>query len=242
MPPETYSVSVETPSSGTRRPDTFPPITTENDPSSTQAKFARLFRGQTSAYAPSEMALQLSDQRHAVAVGDRQHSCSKLGRFAEAAIWTVRMSSQRTQGRKTPKFADPWSMRRRTQPQRAAGLHGRPLAFRLFRHSGDLQQAWHPDEFDTMPRSPEPADSRSSLKELQRRRSKLLSAYRRNPGISKRDQQLIAALMHGTSLRAWARREGVSPQAIEDRIQRLKQAAPEFWAFWRRKNSSRSRR
>jgi hypothetical protein len=34
----------------------------------------------------------------------------------------------------------------------------------------------------------------------------------------------------------------VSPQAVEDRIQRLEHRAPLFWNYWRLKNRNRSRR
>lgn len=61
--------------------------------------------------------------------------------------------------------------------------------------------------------------------------------------MSDKELRTIEALWQkGMSLRTHAREEGVTPQAIEDRIHRMKERAPRFWNWWRLKNRSRQRR
>lgn len=54
--------------------------------------------------------------------------------------------------------------------------------------------------------------------------------------------RLIEALMiEGASLREFAGREGVTPQAISARINSLANKAPEFYRWWRNTNASHQR-
>jgi hypothetical protein len=66
--------------------------------------------------------------------------------------------------------------------------------------------------------------------------------YCREARLNHKQLDLIYALMiEGVSLREYARIQGVTPQAIHDRINRLAIKAPEFYRFWRNLNSSRRR-
>lgn len=56
-------------------------------------------------------------------------------------------------------------------------------------------------------------------------------------GLTPAQLRTIEALMiQRKALRQFAREEGVSPQAIEARIEVLKYLAPEFYRFWLWKN------
>lgn len=81
------------------------------------------------------------------------------------------------------------------------------------------------------------------LVELWRRVSAEIARYRMSGLFSPKELRTIEALwLEGMSLRALARREGVAAQAVEDRVERLKNRAPRFYSWWRLKNRTRSRR
>lgn len=87
-----------------------------------------------------------------------------------------------------------------------------------------------------------PRDS-SMLPELLRRVSAEISRYRMSGVYSPKELRTIEALWAaGLSLREFARREGVTAQAIELRVRGLKDRAPRFWLWWRLKHRLRARR
>lgn len=93
-----------------------------------------------------------------------------------------------------------------------------------------------------VPQSVHPPE-RSMLAELSRRVSAEVARYRMSKLFSLKELTTIEALwIEGISLRALARREGVAAQAIETRIERLKDRAPRFYRWWRLKNRTRARR
>jgi hypothetical protein len=70
-----------------------------------------------------------------------------------------------------------------------------------------------------------------------------IAKYRMGDMCSGKDIRTIEALWReGLPLREHARREGVTPQAIVSRIERLRERAPLFWNWWRLKNRMRCRR
>lgn len=84
---------------------------------------------------------------------------------------------------------------------------------------------------------------RSMLAELWRRVSAEIARYRMSDLFSLKELRTIEALwLEGISLRALARRERVAAQAVEDRVERLKNRAPRFYSWWRLKNRARARR
>jgi hypothetical protein len=152
------------------------------------------------------------------------------------------MSAHRSQNRRSKLVQRDSSgcVRRSRFLEPVADFRGRPVCGTTFRRNGRLlYTCYFSDPYD-VPVIPSP--QRSMLVELQRRLSKQIAEYRLSGLFSYSELRMIEALMTGTGLRAYARREGVSPQAIEDRIQRLKERAPLFWRFWRRKNQMRARR
>jgi DNA-directed RNA polymerase specialized sigma24 family protein len=99
------------------------------------------------------------------------------------------------------------------------------------------------DFLDPLDLEPVIAPEPSMLVELLRRVSAELARYRTSGLLSEKELRTVEALwIAGLSLREFARREGVAPQAIEDRIQRLRERAPRFWLWWRLKNRMRGRR
>jgi predicted DNA-binding protein YlxM (UPF0122 family) len=61
--------------------------------------------------------------------------------------------------------------------------------------------------------------------------------------LTAKELRVVEALwLEGLSLRELARREGVAPQAIEIRIQGMRNRALRFWFWWRLKNRMRARR
>ena len=84
---------------------------------------------------------------------------------------------------------------------------------------------------------------RSMLAELLRRVSAEIARYRMSNLFTSKELVTIEALWReGISLHALARREGVAPQAIAERIKRLEDRAPRFYRWWRLKNRTRARR
>ena len=136
----------------------------------------------------------------------------------------------------SPRYADPWSLRRPSRvAEPAALLDGRPAAASFFRRGGeDLVQ------FREAPQSGSTPKSR--LPELRRRVSATVAGYRNQGWCTEVQLRTIEALwVDGLSLREHARREGVAPAAVEARIAALHTKAPEFYRWYRLKNLSRRR-
>jgi hypothetical protein len=84
---------------------------------------------------------------------------------------------------------------------------------------------------------------RSMLVELRRRVASEISRYRASGLFTSNELTTIEALwVDGASLRAAARREGVTAQAIEGRIERMQHRGPRFYRWWRLKHRRRARR
>ena len=123
---------------------------------------------------------------------------------------------------KASRFADPWSFRDRScrflEP--VADQHGRPMSLRFYRRGGVLVCAAPLNE----PSPPPVPDSRrrpqrSSLAALRRRKAATFARYRLAGWCTAVELSTIDALwFEGVSLRQLAKREGVSPAAISDRI------------------------
>lgn len=155
-----------------------------------------------------------------------------------------RHSSRSRHSRRPPKFTAEGShppRRRGGRIEAAADVHGRPLTGSTFRRNGKLRYA--ADAHDPLiPVSAAPPE-RSMLLELRRRVAAEIARYRMSGLFSPKELRTIDALWtQGLSLREHARREGVAPQAIEARIQRLRHRAVRFWQWWRLKNRMRGRR
>lgn len=149
---------------------------------------------------------------------------------------------------KASRFADPWSFRDHSSRflEPVADQHGRPMSPRFYRRGGVLVCAAPLNE----PSSSPVPDSRyrpqrSSLAALRRRKAATFARYRLAGWCTVVELSTIEALwFEGLSLRQLAKREGVSPAAISDRIDGLRHAhkAQEFSNWWRLKNYTRQRR
>jgi hypothetical protein len=82
---------------------------------------------------------------------------------------------------------------------------------------------------------------RSMLADLRRRVAAELSQYRTSGLFTPKEIDLIEKLWSGVALRAYARQEGVSAAAIEDRILRIRMRAVRFYTWWRLKHRTRRR-
>lgn len=123
----------------------------------------------------------------------------------------------------------------------AADAKGRPIYLPIIRHGGKaIYGATIPCPLAEPPAEPL---ERSRLPALRRRVSAELARYRASGLFSTKELRTIEALwIEGLSLREHARREGVTPQAIEVRIHAMRQRAVRFWHWWRLKNQMRARR
>lgn len=134
----------------------------------------------------------------------------------------------------SPQFADPWAFRspRQGRLESAADLVGRPLTAQSYRRGGVPAVEYRAE----IPQRPE----RSMLLELRRRVSAEVARYRLSGLCSAADLALIEALWcDGKSLREYARELGVTPAAVGDRIERLRERCPRFYRFWLFKNRRR---
>jgi hypothetical protein len=110
---------------------------------------------------------------------------------------------------------------------------------RPIRHNGSQSAAWRSAD--------EPCISiPSSLGrylDLYRHHSAVFARYEQEGLLSRRQLRLIEALfIEGVSLRDFAAREEVTPQAITARLEAIATRAPEFIRWWRRVNGNRRRR
>lgn len=121
-----------------------------------------------------------------------------------------------------------------------ADQSGRPIAVRPYRHNGQLRFAIY--GFDSQIPEPAGRPARSHLRYYRRLRDRAISRYGREGRCSAAELRTIDALwIEGVSLREFARRENVRPQAISTRINGLANKAREFYRWWRRKNLMRQR-
>jgi hypothetical protein len=145
---------------------------------------------------------------------------------------------------KLPRYADPWSFRDHPSlSSAAADLNGQPTQVRFYRRGGVLACTAPPNELvpSPVPDSPCPPQ-RSSLTTLRRRKAATFARYRQAGWCTAVELSTIDALwFEGVTLRQLAKREGVSPAAISDRIVRLSHKAQEFSNWWRLKNHTRQR-
>jgi hypothetical protein len=121
----------------------------------------------------------------------------------------------------------------------ACDIYGRPLAVTC-RWNGRACYARTP-EWQRHDRLSTP--ERSMLAELRRLVAAEIARYRLDGSLSAKELRTVEALWRGgQTLREHARREGVSPQAIEARIHGMRTRAVRFWRWWRRKHLMRGRR
>lgn len=136
---------------------------------------------------------------------------------------------------KIPTYANPWSFRERVcrSVETIADLHGRPVERLFYRRGGVATSAPVLNEPCAPSENPLPLPRTSSLQELRRRQSATFARYRLAGWCTLLELETIEALwLEGLSLRQLARRAGVSPAAIGDRIERLSRKAPEFYHWW----------
>ena len=146
---------------------------------------------------------------------------------------------------KVPKYSNPWGLLRVGKGiEPMADLHGRPLQPRVYRRGGlRAVVALLSDATDIEPGQEIEPRPRDSAAWLRRRQSATFSRYRRDQRCTPIELRTIEALWFaGLALREVARREGVSPTAIAQRITGLQRKAPEFWNWWRLKNAAKRRR
>lgn len=140
-----------------------------------------------------------------------------------------------------PRYANPWSFRPLESIEHSAGLDGRPIGETPVRRGGRLVNA--PGAWDPSIGRPTGGPVRSMLAELRRRVSAEVARYRMSGLFSDKELKTIEALwLDGRPLRVLARLDGVTAQAIGDRIERVKNRAPRFYAWWRLKHRTRARR
>lgn len=79
----------------------------------------------------------------------------------------------------------------------------------------------------------------SMLVDLRRRVAAEIARYRASGDFTETEIRTIEALWReGAGLRELARREGVAPQAITDRLRRIGSKAPRFKRWWQLRNRS----
>ncbi len=139
------------------------------------------------------------------------------------------------------RVADPWSFyKARGVRADVADLFGRPRAVSGYWRGGVWTFA--PGRADLATALPASGE-RSMLAELRRCVAAEIAKYRINSQVSPKELRTIEALWRdGFSLREHARRERVAPQAIESRIDHVRERAVRFWTWWRLKNRMRRRR
>ena len=127
------------------------------------------------------------------------------------------------------KYADPWSFRSRpsSKLEPFSDLHGHPAAPRFYRRGG-LLAVIASLQFVTEQPSTDVGNW------VRRYRSAVVARYRRNGECTEAELRTIEALyLEGLTLRGFARREGVSPSAIGQRLAGLFRKAPEFCNWYR---------
>ena len=148
-------------------------------------------------------------------------------------------------GQKVPRFADPWRFRDRAKwVEPTVDLRGRPIQPRFYCRSGVNTFSSLPDSSDDPVEVSRSLPQRSSLAALRRRKAATFARYRLAGWCTAVELSTIDALwFEGVSLRQLAKREGVTPAAISDRIAGLRHQhkAQEFSNWWRLKNYSRQR-
>jgi len=166
--------------------------------------------------------------------------------MSETTVSRPTRSAGTSRSAKTPRFADPWSLRDCSCRclESTADQHGRPTHLRFYRRGGILVCAAPLDELTPLP---VPGSRRrpngSSLAVLRRRKAATFARYRLAGWCTAVELSTIDALwFEGVSLRQLSKREGVSPAAISDRIAGLRRKAPEFANWWRLKHYTRQRR
>jgi hypothetical protein len=129
------------------------------------------------------------------------------------------------------------------RPDGAADHGGRRVETCRYRQNGRVRLSFrefgHTESAVEQAQAPDP----SQLSRLRRLVSAEISRYRLSGLFSEKELRTIEALWtEGIALREHARREGVSAQAVEERIRGLRYRAVRFWRWWRLKNRMRARR
>jgi hypothetical protein len=125
------------------------------------------------------------------------------------------------------------------RPTLADLLPARP-SIAQYRQNGDRRFLWCPPE-DGCQEAMMPS-CLSRYVDYYRHHATVFARYCAEHRCNPRQLRLIEALyIEGISLREFARREGVAPQAISARINALAQKAPEFYRWWRTLNHGRRR-
>jgi len=152
------------------------------------------------------------------------------------------MRNDRLQPRRAqtpPRYANPWRYRRQSPVEPVANTDGGQAASVLFRRNG--QTSFMAVVYDPLKETPVPPAEESMLMELRRRVAAEIARYRASGDFSEIEIRTIEALWReGIGLRELARREGVAPQAITDRLHRIGSKAPRFKRWWQLKNRLRT--
>jgi hypothetical protein len=185
--------------------------------------------------------LQVKDKNHISRAILKGYMMSRLRNTPNQPARSQEPTRRRaTRGRRVPsrQFADPWSFRAKPAGrERIADHSGKEVDYVQYRQGGTWLVAASQAERHATSSTLKP--ERSMLSELRRRFAAEISRYRTSGLLSAADLELIEALWAGTSLRAYARRRGVTPAAINDHIDRLQTRAHRFWLWWATKNRTR---
>jgi hypothetical protein len=133
--------------------------------------------------------------------------------------------------RATPKYANPWSFRNPSAIERVAGLDGREVDVVAFKRGGQHAQTERMKDSEVS--SAGAAIQRTRLRELRRRRAKLLAQYRLSRLFSEEDMELVEAILRGDTQNSWAWGRDVSRQAVGDRLTRIENRARRGGLNWR---------
>lgn len=143
--------------------------------------------------------------------------------------------------RVVPRYANPWRYRKNCGVEPIAGPTGTRVHQAVFRRNGEV--GFVVTIAAPLDETPRENDDPSMLVELRRRVAAEIARYRMSGEFTPTEIRTVEALwQEGLGLRELARLDGVSAQAVLDRLQRLASKAPRFCRWWRIKNRCRARR
>lgn len=174
------------------------------------------------------------------------HSTETTCRKESPLSGSWKAARTRRRHRLSPAYADPWSFRRGRRKEGVANLWGQPCAADYCLAGGHLTVM----PFDATLRIELPAqepDAEEVRRWLHDRIVETVYEYERSERLTDKELFVIHRLwIDGWSLRRVAAVEGVTPQAIRERIEGnkqghggLKKKAPEFYQWWECKNKGR---